>query len=462
MEKNITVIPAKKVHQTVISQIQKKIRVAAYCRVSTDQDEQLSSYENQVNYYREYILKHEDYELVDIYADEGISATNTKKRDAFNRLIQDCRDGKVDRILVKSISRFARNTLDCIKYVRELKELGIGVTFEKENIDSLDSKGEVLLTILSSLAQDESRSISENSTWGIRKKFERGVVQVNTTNFMGYDKDEKGNLIINHEQANVVRYIFDRFLEGYSPEFISKELREQEIPGCTGKAKWCPSAIWKMLQNEKYKGDALLQKTYTVDFLTKKRIDNDGQVNQYYIENNHEPILDREKWEIVQLEIARRKKFREQHKLQFYIMQKENNPFTTKVFCAECGSAFGRKNWTTSRGKRKVWQCNNRYRIKGQIGCLNNHIDEEMLEKAVMMAVSILKENRELLQSKWNKLMETDSSLKQYYSDRLREIVSRNKWDFNGVEMCRILHSITISEKGEISVKFLEGTEVNL
>ena len=430
--------------------------------MSTDQDEQLSSYENQVNYYREYILKHEDYELVDIYADEGISATNTKKRDAFNRLIQDCRDGKVDRILVKSISRFARNTLDCIKYVRELKELGIGVTFEKENIDSLDSKGEVLLTILSSLAQDESRSISENSTWGIRKKFERGVVQVNTTNFMGYDKDEKGNLIINHEQAKVVRYIFDRFLEGYSPEFISKELRKQKIPGCTGKARWCPSAIWKMLQNEKYKGDALLQKTYTVDFLTKKRIDNDGQVNQYYIENNHEPILDREKWEIVQLEIARRKKFREQHKLQFYIIQKENNPFTTKVFCAECGSAFGRKNWTTSRGKRKVWQCNNRYRIKGQVGCLNNHIDEEMLEKAVMMAVSILKENRELLQSKWNKLIETDSRIKQYYSNRLRDIVSRKKWDFNGVEMCRILDSINISEKGEISVKFLEGTEVNL
>ena len=430
--------------------------------MSTDQDEQLSSYENQVNYYREYILKHEDYELVDIYADEGISATNTKKRDAFNRLIQDCRGGKVDRILVKSISRFARNTLDCIKYVRELKELCIGVTFEKENIDSLDSKGEVLLTILSSLAQDESRSISENSTWGIRKKFERGVVRVNTTNFMGYDKDEKGNLIINHEQAKVVRYIFDRFLEGYSPEFISKELRELEIPGCTGKAKWCPSAIWKMLQNEKYKGDALLQKTYTVDFLTKKRIYNDGQVNQYYIENNHEPILDREKWEIVQLEIARRKKFREQHKLQFYIMQKENNSFTTKVFCAECGSAFGRKNWTTSRGKRKVWQCNNRYRIKGQVGCLNNHIDEEMLEKAVMMAVSILKENRELLQSKWNKLIETDSRLKQYYSNRLRDIVSRKKWNFNGVEMCRILDSITISEKGEISIKFLEGTEVNL
>lgn len=428
--------------------------------MSTDQDEQLSSYENQVNYYREYILKHEDYVLVDIYADEGISATNTKKRDAFNRLIQDCRGGKVDRILVKSISRFARNTLDCIKYVRELKELGIGVTFEKENIDSLDSKGEVLLTILSSLAQDESRSISENSTWGIRKKFERGVVQVNTTNFMGYDKDEKGNLIINHEQANVVRYIFDRFLEGYSPEFISKELREQEIPGCTGKAKWCSSAIWKMLQNEKYKGDALLQKTYTVDFLTKKRIDNDGQVNQYYIENNHEPILDREKWEIVQLEIARRKKFREQHKLQFYIMQKENNPFTTKVFCAECGSAFGRKNWTTSRGKRKVWQCNNRYRIKGEIGCLNNHIDEEMLEKAFMKAVGLLKEHRPDVVAKWQKLEEGANLLHKHYAKQMYQILDLDKFD--GVIMNQVLDHISISETGQIVVTFLEGTEVDL
>lgn len=201
-ERTVEIIPAKREFTDVKTT---KLRVAAYCRVSTDQDEQLSSYENQVNYYRDFISKHEDYELVDIYADEGISATNTKKRDAFNRLIQDCRDGKVDRILVKSISRFA----DCIKYVRELKDLGIGVTFEKENIDSLDSKGEVLLTILSSLAQDESRSISENATWGIRKRFERGEVRVNTTKFMGYDKDKNGNLVINPEQAKVVRYIYE-------------------------------------------------------------------------------------------------------------------------------------------------------------------------------------------------------------------------------------------------------------
>jgi hypothetical protein len=429
--------------------------------VSTDQDEQLSSYENQVNYYREYILKHEDYELVDIYADEGISATNTKKRDAFNRLIQDCRDGKVDRILVKSISRFARNTLDCIKYVRELKELGIGVTFEKENIDSLDSKGEVLLTILSSLAQDESRSISENSTWGIRKKFERGVIQVNTTNFMGYDKDEKGNLIINHEQAKVVRYIFDRFLEGYSPEFISKELREQAILGCTGKARWCPSAIWKMLQNEKYKGDALLQKTYTVDFLTKKRSENQGQVNQYYIEGNHEAIIDKEEWDLVQLEVERRNQFRQDNHINFYIIQCEQNPFTCKVFCKECGGLFGRKNWTTSRGKRPVWQCNNRYKVKGVQGCTNRHIDEETLQQAFFRAIEFLQENKEKLCEKWSNFSD-EQKLQKYHATQLYELLDSVQEEFNGRKMCQVLEKITLGEDGCITIKFLEGTKVNL
>ena len=430
--------------------------------MSTDQDEQLSSYENQVNYYREFISKHEEYELVDIYADEGISATNTKKRDAFNRLIQDCRAGKVDRILVKSISRFARNTLDCIKYVRELKELGVGVTFEKENIDSLDSKGEVLLTILSSLAQDESRSISENATWGIRKKFERGEVRVNTTKFMGYDKDENGRLIINPGQAETVKFIYEKFLEGYSPESIAKYLNDNEIPGWTGKANWYPSAIQKMLQNEKYKGDALLQKTFTVDFLTKKRVQNDGQVNQYYVENSHEAIIDKDTWELVQLELTRRKDFREEHQLKAYIMQNDDNPFTTKVFCAECGSAFGRKNWTTSRGKRKVWQCNNRYRVKGQIGCLNNHIDEETLEKAVVMAVELLSENVDLLHGKWNKILEENRPLEKHYCTKLAEMIHKPSWEFDSYEMCQVLDSVTIAEDGQISVIFLEGTEVDL
>lgn len=430
--------------------------------MSTDQEEQLSSYENQVNYYREFISKHEDYELVDIYADEGISATNTKKRDAFNRLIQDCRAGKVDRILVKSISRFARNTLDCIKYVRELKELGVGVSFEKENIDSLDSKGEVLLTILSSLAQDESRSISENATWGIRKKFERGELRVNTIKFMGYDKDENGRLIINPGQAETVKFIYEKFLEGYSSESIAKYLNDNEIPGWTGQANWYPSAIQKMLQNEKYKGDALLQKTFTVDFLTKKRVQNDGQVNQYYVENSHEAIIDKDTWELVQLELTRRKDFREEHQLKAYIIQNDDNPFTTKVFCAECGSAFGRKNWATSRGKRKVWQCNNRYRIKEVEGCFSRHLDEVTLEQIFLKALVLLSENIDLLDGKWEKILAENRLLDKHYSMALSDILRKEQIAFNPSDMCRVLDHIRIGLEGEITVRFLEGTEVDL
>ncbi|HFU4086928.1 TPA: recombinase family protein, partial [Streptococcus suis] len=316
------------------------------------------------------------------------------------------------------------------------------------------------LTILSSLAQDESRSISENATWGIRKKFERGEVRVNTTKFMGYDKDENGRLIINPQQAETVKYIYEKFLEGYSPESIAKYMNDNEIPGWTGKANWYPSAIQKMLQNEKYKGDALLQKTFTVDFLTKKRIANDGQVNQYYVENSHEAIIDKDTWELVQLELERRKAFREEHLLKFYIMQNDDNPFTTKVFCAECGSAFGRKNWTTSRGKRKVWQCNNRYRVKGQIGCQNNHIDEETLEKAFMKAVSILKDHKADVLDKIDRLSKGDNLLHKHYAKFMKQLLDLDHFDCT--IMCQVLDNITISESGQITVTFLEGTEVEL
>lgn len=435
--------------------------MAAYCRVSTDQDEQLSSYENQVRYYKEYIRQNPLYDLVDIYADEGISGTNTKKRTEFNRLIADCRKGKVDRIIVKSISRFSRNTLDCLKYVRELKELGIGVTFEKENIDSLDAKGEVLLTILSSLAQDESRSISENATWGIRKKFERGEIRVNTTKFVGYDKGDNGNLVINEEQAKIVRRIFRDFLQGETPESIARTLKEEEIPGWNGKANWYPTTIQRMLQNEKYMGDALLQKTYTVDFLTKKRSENQGQVNQYYIEGNHEAIINKEEWELVQLEIERRNQFRQDNHINFYIIQCDHNPFTCKVFCKECGGLFGRKNWTTSRGKRPVWQCNNRYKVKGIQGCTNRHIDEETLQKAFLKAIEVLRENKGKLEEKWANFSE-EQKLEKCYATQLKILLDSEREVFEGRKMCQVLEKVTLGDDGSITIKFLEGTEVNL
>ena len=203
-------------------------------------------------------------------------------------MIDDCKAGKIDMIITKSISRFARNTLDCLNFVRQLKDLEIGVTFEKENIFTLDSKGEVLLSILSSLAQDESRSISENSTWGIRRRFEQGKLHINHTKFLGYDKDKGGNLVINEKQAKIVRRIYKEFLDGKGATRIARDLELGGVLNWHGKAKWYEGSIRKMLTNEKYKGDALLQKTYTVDFLNKKRADNTGQVPQYYVEDSHE------------------------------------------------------------------------------------------------------------------------------------------------------------------------------
>lgn len=435
--------------------------MAAYCRVSTDQEEQLSSYENQVSYYTNFISNNPQYELAGIYADEGISGTNTKKRKNFNRMIDDCEAGKIDRIIVKSISRFARNTLDCLNYVRRLKELGIGVTFEKEAIDTLDAKGEVLLTILSSLAQDESRSISENSTWGIRKRFEQGKFSVNTRKFMGYDSDESGNLIVNEEQAKIVRMIYEKYLCGRNYFVIARELNEAGIPGWNGKVNWIASTIETMLHNEKYKGDALLQKTYTVDFLTKKREKNQGQIAQYYVENNHPAIVKPEIWEAVQLEEQRRREYMKLHHIKAYSSDLANNPFASKIICGECGEAFGRKKWRPRPGEyRSVWQCNARYRVKGVMGCANRHIDESTLEEIFVKAWNSLMENKEACMQKWERMRKGKNSLLAYRAEQLIKYANMDMQKFDAEQMHRILECIMIFETGKISVRYLDGTIV--
>lgn len=435
--------------------------MAAYCRVSTDQEEQLSSYENQVSYYTNFISNNPQYELAGIYADEGISGTNTKKRKNFNRMIDDCEAGKIDRIIVKSISRFARNTLDCLNYVRRLKELGIGVTFEKEAIDTLDAKGEVLLTILSSLAQDESRSISENSTWGIRKRFEQGKFSVNTRKFMGYDSDESGNLIVNEEQAKIVRMIYEKYLCGRNYFVIARELNEAGIPGWNGKVNWIASTIETMLHNEKYKGDALLQKTYTVDFLTKKREKNQGQIAQYYVENNHPAIVKPEIWEAVQLEEQRRREYMKLHHIKAYSSDLANNPFASKIICGECGEAFGRKKWRPRPGEyRSVWQCNARYRVKGVMGCANRHIDESTLEEIFVKAWNSLMENKEACMQKWERMRKGKNPLLTYRAEQLIKYANMDMQKFDAEQIHRILECIMIFETGKISVRYLDGTIV--
>ena len=263
--KNITVIPARKrVGNTATADNKPKLKVAAYCRVSTDSEEQATSYDAQVEHYTEFIRKNPEWEFAGIYADDGISGTNTKKREEFNRMIEDTMAGKIDMIITKSISRFARNTLDCLKYIRQLKEKNVPVFFEKENINTMDSKGEVLLTIMASLAQQESESLSKNVKMGLQFRYQNGEVQVNHNWFLGYTKDENGHLIIDEDQAIIVRRIFREYLQGASLKTIADGLMADGIPTATGNKKWRGDGIRKILTNEKYMGDALLQKTYAL------------------------------------------------------------------------------------------------------------------------------------------------------------------------------------------------------
>ncbi|MCM8710834.1 recombinase family protein [Clostridium sp. SYSU_GA19001] len=440
--------------------------MAAYCRVSTDQLEQLSSYEAQVAYYTSYITNHPDYEFGGIYADEGISGTNTKKREQFNKMIEDCRAGKIDMIITKSISRFARNTLDTLNYVRQLKELGIGVIFEKENINTLDSKGEVLLTILSSLAQDESRSISENSTWGIRRRFEQGKLHINHTKFLGYDKDEEGNLVINEKQAKIVRRIYKDYLDGKGPNRIAKELEEEGVPNWNGKPKWYESSIRKILSNEKYKGDALLQKTYTVDFLTKKRAVNNGEVPMYYVEESHPAIIDKEMWESVQLEMERRRAFAEKYNISKLDYATVDNPFAGRVICGHCGSAFGRKVWnsTDERLRRVVWRCNKKYEVKGKKSCENKHIDNNVLYQAFVNTFNVMVENKDYFTEKWKEGLKSENVLVRYKAKQFMGILAdaEKVEEFDVNMYFRLVEKMTVFDGEKIIVSLLDGTEIEV
>lgn len=287
MAKSVTVIPATINPLTKLPAFSlAKRRTCGYARVSTDKDEQFTSYEAQVDYYTKFIKANAEWEFIKVYTDEGITGTNTKKRDGFKQMIEDALNGKIDLIVTKSVSRFARNTVDSLVTIRELKAKGVEVYFEKENIWTLDSKGELLLTIMSSLAQEESRSISENVTWGKRKSAADGKVSLGYKNFLGYDKGENGGLAVNSEQAVLVKRIYREFMHGKTSCMIAQELSSENIPTPSGKSThWRVSVINSILTNEKYKGAALLQKSFTVDYLTKRMKTNEGEVPQYYVEN---------------------------------------------------------------------------------------------------------------------------------------------------------------------------------
>lgn len=385
---NVTVIPARRRRvQAGAVQEKPKIKVAAYCRVSTDSDEQATSYEMQVEHYTDYITKNPEWGLVDIYADDGISGTNTKKREEFNRMIEDCMAGKIDMIITKSISRFARNTLDCLQYIRKLKDKNISVFFEKENINTMDTKGELLLTIMASLAQQESQSLSQNVKMGIQFRYQAGKVQVNHNRFLGYTKDEEGNLIIEPEEAEIIKRIYREYLEGASLKDICDSLMADNILTGAGKEKWIPSTVHKILTNEKYIGDALLQKTVTTDFLEKKRQANNGLAPQYYVEGSHEPIISKHIFMRVQEELVRRANLRSGADGKKKRVYSSKYALSSICTCEKCGDVYRRIAWNNRGKKYTVWRCCTRVE-HGPGVCDAPTILEEDLQMAVMKAIN--------------------------------------------------------------------------
>jgi len=416
---NVTVIPAKKTigTQKTIDKVQ-KTRVAAYCRVSTDSDEQETSYETQIEHYTSYIESHPDWVLAGIYADDGISGMNTKKRDEFHRMINDCHNGKIDMVITKSISRFARNTVDCLNYTRALKNKNIGVYFEKENINTLDAKGEVLMTIMASLAQQESESLSANVRLGLQFRYQQGKVQINHNWFLGYTKDDEGHLIIDPEQAEVVKRIYREYLEGRSFLQIKRSLEADGILNGAGHAKWNESNIKQILTNEKYIGDALLQKTYTVDILEKKREANIGQVPKYYVEDSHEAIIPKNIFLKVQEEIARRANLTKgttQHKRIY----SGRYALSGMVFCAHCRDIYRRIKWNNRGCKSTVWRCVSRVEKDGP-DCSARTVHEELLHEVVVKALNeAFREKEDILPLLRGNI---ESSLEENAADRIAAV----------------------------------------
>ncbi len=394
---NVTFIPAKhKIGNNVSGDEVTKLRVAAYCRVSTDSDEQETSYDAQVSHYTEYIQQNPQWTLAGIFADDGISGTNTKKRDEFNRMIDECMAGNIDMIITKSISRFARNTLDCLQYIRQLKDKNIPVYFEKESINTMDAKGEVLITIMASLAQQESQSLSQNVKLGLQYRYQQGKVTVNCNRFLGYTKGNDGKLVIDPEQSEVVKRIYREYLEGSSMDKISAGLEADGILTGAGKEKWHTSTINKILRNEKYMGDALLQKTYTTDFLTKKRIRNNGTVPQYYVEDDHEAIIPKELFMQVQEELVRRRVVHKSPsgRKRTYSC---NHCFAQIIVCGECGELYRRVHWNNHGCKSIVWRCISRLEpTAADMNCTNRTVNETVLEEVTVKALNQILSSRKV------------------------------------------------------------------
>ena len=367
-----------------------QLRVAAYCRVSTEQEEQQNSYQVQIAYYTDLINRKKEWSLVGIFADEGISGTQTKKRTEFNRMIRMCKNKKIDLVITKSISRFARNTVDCLEYVRQLKNLGIGVIFEKENINTLTMTSEFMIALYGSFAQAESESISKNVSWGKEKAYREGKVQFQYQNLLGYRKGTDGKPEIVPEEAETIKLIYKLFLDGYSMTNIKKTLESKGILTAKGKKIWNESLISSILKNEKYVGDALLQKTFTVDCITHKIVKNHGERPMYLVTDHHAPIIDRDTYNRVQQELARRSSKRKISDKTITEQGKYSSKYALSelLICGHCGTQYRRTTWSARGKKQIVWRCISRLE-HGKKYCPDSPtIKEDQLHKAIIHAIN--------------------------------------------------------------------------
>lgn len=378
-------------------------RVAAYCRVSTQQEEQINSYEVQTRYYTEKINAEPKWKLVKIFADKGISGTSTKHRDEFNKMIRMCKRGRIDMIITKSISRFARNTVDCLKYIRLLKDINVDVYFEEQGIHSIENGSEFYITVYGSIAQSESENISANVRWGKEQSAREGNVSFHYKNFLGYRKGDDGKPEIVPEEAEIIRYIYERFLAGDSHQTIINNLQDKKILTPCGKERWTYGTLHSILTNERYMGDAIINKTYTVDCISKKKKRNNGERAKYYVENNHPAIIDRITFGKVQEEIARRSGLR---KVKQVGTKTELGKYSSKysltelLICGECGTPYRRCTWTSCGNKRIVWRCISRLDY-GKKRCHDSPtMGEEELHRAIMRAIqTVAMQNSKLLQT---------------------------------------------------------------
>ena len=398
-EPKVIVIPAKE-ESPQDQEKKKNLRVAAYCRVSTKKDEQLNSYENQKAYYTEKIMANPDWTMADIFADEGITGTSACKRKDFLRMIRHCRQGKIDMILAKSVSRFARNTVDTLNYTRELRGMGIPVIFEEQNINSIYPESEFLITIHGAFAQSESEGISSRVKWGKHQAMRTGKANIQYKTLLGYEKNPDGEMVVNAEQAETVRRIYEMYLSGQTLRSIKEALESGGFKNSAGTMEWTTSNLRTILSDEKYCGDVLLQKTFIQDCISKKVIKNTGQLPMYLIQNHHEAIIPRDRFDAVQVELARRKTLTSSTKKSAPTgMSRYSGKYALSglLFCGECGTAYRRVVWTQHGEKRAVWRCSSRLDYGKKYCKESPTLDEAPLRQAVLAAINASMSGRKVL-----------------------------------------------------------------